>query len=83
MKELTARCLSLQESEAIAQSPSPQQALRNFLLAKIAGGSPQGARLAARFAETDGPIEVAAEDVPPEFWEIPEFREILMRGKQS
>lgn len=83
MEEPTAQGLTPQESEAIAKSPSPKMALRDFLLARLAAGSPQGARLAARLAETDGPVEVAAEDVPPEFLEIPEFAELLKRGDQS
>jgi len=45
----------------------PKEALRQFLLAKIAAGSPEGAKLAERLANTDGPIEVAPEDVPAEF----------------
>jgi len=44
----------------------PKEALRQFLLAKIAAGSPQGAKLAAQLTETDGPVSVAAEDVPAE-----------------
>jgi hypothetical protein len=47
-----------------------KEALRQFLLAKIAAGSPQGAKLAARLADTDGPVEVPAEDMPQELLEL-------------
>jgi len=49
-----------------SKNPVPQ-----FLLEKIASGGPEGARLAARFAEVGigVPISVAAEDIPKELIE--------------
>jgi hypothetical protein len=44
-----------------------RQNMRAALLEQLVTGSDQGAKLAARLANTDGPIEVEPGDLPPEF----------------
>ena len=47
-----------------------KEMLRGHLLAQLAVGSEEGAKLAARLADTDGPIEVSPEDPPLAFREL-------------
>jgi hypothetical protein len=63
------QCKSI--AEALAPTPEPPeqaaQRVRATLLAQLAAGSEKGAALAARLADTDGPIEVSPEDLPDYF----------------
>jgi hypothetical protein len=60
-------------SEALAPRPEdPQETVRRLraaLLAQLAAGSEKGAKLAARLANADGPIQVAPEEWPEELWD--------------
>jgi hypothetical protein len=62
-------------SEALAPRPRPEdpqetvRRLRAALLAQLAAGSEKGAKLAARLANADGPIQVAPEEWPDELWD--------------
>ena len=62
-------CKAIAEAIAPRTPTDPMQTARDakaILLAQLAAGSEKGAKLAARFANTDGPIAVAPEDDPEE-----------------
>jgi hypothetical protein len=66
-------CKAIAEALAPTISRDPMQSARDakaILLAQVAAGSEKGANFAARFANTDGPIEVADEDVPEELRDL-------------
>jgi hypothetical protein len=61
-------------SEALAPTPEdPRETVRRLraaLMAQLAAMGEKGAALAARFADTDGPIQIEDGDVPPELLEM-------------
>src|ERR1700732_952805 len=60
-------------AEAAMRPPDFEEAARatrKKLLDQLAAGSEQGAKLAARLADANGPIEVAHGDTPPEFFQF-------------
>jgi hypothetical protein len=71
------QCRAISEA-LISETPIPapedpelvRQKMRAAFLEQIAAGSEKGAKFAARFANTDGPIQVEAGDVPEELMRL-------------